>query len=212
VIARRHLLAVARGRGDREANLDFTRLELPADVEARVLEHVEHMAVLREHLCDELLDPDLARGGGELLEEACADTAALIRVVDRERDLGRAAVAQAHVVRQCDDVLAERPDEGAALVPVGIEHGIDEVRAEGREAVEAEVAAPIGELLEEVEEGGRIVGGGRPQPQRRAVAQDHIGCVASCHAAIIAPGRFSGIPGSPRPRRGFPAEPSLRPA
>jgi len=99
----------------------------------------------------------------------------LVGVLDREGDLGRAAVAEADVARERDGAALEVADEGAALLPVGLEERLDELRPERREAVEAQVAAAIGEPLEE---GEQLVGVGRQrraQPQRRPVPEDDVG-------------------------------------
>ena len=100
VVARRDLLAVRRRRRDREADLDLAAVGDARDVEACVAEDGHHRVVVVQHLGDELLDARLGGAGGELLEEARADPALLEAVVDGERDLGDARVAQPHPVRE----------------------------------------------------------------------------------------------------------------
>ena len=143
-------------------------------------------AVLRQDLGDELLDPDRARELDELLEQARADAASLILVVHREGDLGGAAVAQPRVVRERDDPALEAADQRAALVPVGVDERGHELLAEGREPVEAQVAAPVGEAREEVEHRLCVGCERRPQPQRRAVAEDDVGrFVGECAHPVL---------------------------
>ncbi len=186
VVPLRDAIAVELCRCDREANLDRAAVELAHDVEAGVTEDEQHRTVLREHLGDELLDPGIRRQRDEALEQAGADAAALVLVVDGERDLGGAAVAQPRVVGESDDASVETPDQRAALVPVRLDERLDELRREMREAVEAQVTAPVGEAAEEVEDGLGVGGERRPQSQRRAVAEDHVfGIVSQC--AHVAP-------------------------
>ena len=61
VVARVDVLAVALGRRDRELHLELAALELARQLEAGRLEDAEHGAVVRQHLGDEALDPDLGR-------------------------------------------------------------------------------------------------------------------------------------------------------
>ncbi len=115
----------------------------------------------------------------QLLEQAGADPAALVVVRDGERRLGDHRVAQAHVVGDRDDALGavdlERAEQGAALVPVGLEQRLDEARAEVGEAVEAEVETPLRQRPKEVEQRVGVVLARRAQPERAPVPEYHIG-------------------------------------
>ena len=58
----------------------------------------------------------------------------LQRVGDRERDLGARRIAQPDVVRERHDLLAlavdrHRPDQSAAVVPIGVEERLDRLAA-----------------------------------------------------------------------------------
>jgi hypothetical protein len=53
-----------------------------------VEEDPHHPVVLRQHLGDEALDAPLPRGGGQVLEQHRAQSAALVGVLDEEGDLG----------------------------------------------------------------------------------------------------------------------------
>ena len=179
VVALLDALAVALRRRDRELHLDLAALELARQLEAGGLEDAEHAPVVRQHLGDEALDPDLRRALGELLEQPRADAAALVLVGDRERRLGEARVAQPHVVRDRDDALAavlgERPEQRAALVPVRLEQRLDEPRprAAGSRGSAGRGCARRGRAKKS-SRASASSGRGRAQPQRAAVAEDDV--------------------------------------
>ena len=156
VVARVDVLAVASGRGDRELHLDLAALELAGQLEAGRREHTAAWPVVRQHLGDEALDSRLGCALGELLEQARADAAALMLVGDGEGGLGQLRVAQANVVGDGDHPLAvlvdERAEERATLCQSGLEERLDEARAELREAVEAQIEAPLGQAGKEDEQ------------------------------------------------------------
>ena len=175
VVAAVDALEVAGGRLDRQRHLGDAALVLALDLEARALEDAQHRAVVGQHLREEAADPHLAGLLRELLEQPRADALALQLVGDRERDLGARRVAQPHVAAERDDPLArrvgDRARQRAALEPVGIQHRLDEPRRRLREAVEAQVAALVGEVLEERDHARLVVVRGRAQAHRGAVAQ-----------------------------------------
>ena len=144
------------------------------DAEAGVLEHPEHRVVVADHLGDEALDANRSRAPGELLEHARPDPAPLLVVGDGERDLGDIGVTEARVACESDDPVLERPDERAPLDPVGIDERLDEGRANGGRAVESQVEAPLRERVEEADERIDVGRVRRAEPQRSAVAQDHV--------------------------------------
>ena len=185
VVARVDVLAVALRRRDRELHLHLAALELAGQLEACRLEDAEHGPVVRQHVGDEALDPDLGRARRELLEQPGADAAALMLVGDGEGRLGELGVAQADVVRDGDDPLAvlvdERAQERPALLPVRLDERLDEPRAELREAVEAQVEAPLRQPAEEGQQGVGVVAAGRAKPQRAAVAEDDVGVFCRDH-------------------------------
>ena len=163
---------------DRELHLHRPALEHAREPEADVLEDLEHRAVVGHDLGDEALDPDPRGAGRELLEQAGADAAALPGVGDGEGRFGERRVAQADVVREGDDLLlavvGERAEEGAALVPVRLEHGSTSCGRTYRQAVEAEVEAPLREAAEEGEQLVRVLAPRRAQAQGAAVAEDDV--------------------------------------
>ena len=178
MVALVHGLLVGRGLGDREPHLDLAPLERAPDLEPRVLEHRQHRPVLRHHDGDEALDPGGARQRRELLEQARPDSAALEVVGDGERDLGRVGLAQPRVAREGDDALlarvAERPEQRADVGPVRLDPRLDEPAPQLREAVEAQVAAPLGEAGEELEQRVGVRGVRRAQAQGAAVPEDDV--------------------------------------
>ncbi len=163
--------SVGLRRLDCEANLGRAALEPPRDREPRVREDAQHRAVVRHHLGDELGDPGVRGRFGELLEQARADSAPLQLVRDRERDLGGRRVAQPDEARERDDALAsavarQRPDQRAALLPVGVEEGLD---GRGRERGKA-VEAPVDALLARARRRTRAPRPGRPHAAGAGVA------------------------------------------
>ena len=136
VVAGLDVVAVALRRRDRELHLHLAALELAGQLEACRFEDAEHRAVLRQHVGDEALDPDLGRARRELLEQPGADAAALVLVGDRERRLGELAVAQSDIVGDGDEPLAfivdERADQHPTLLPVRVDEGLDEPRRRRR--------------------------------------------------------------------------------
>ncbi len=81
-----------RGVGgvDRELEVHHAVVVLARDAVAGVAEGLDHPAVVGQHLGDEPLDAALAAGLGEVLEQQLGDPAALVLVLDQERDLGLA--------------------------------------------------------------------------------------------------------------------------
>ena len=153
-------------------------LVLALHPEARALEDAKHRAVVGQDLGDEAADPHLAGLLRELLEQPRADALALQLIGHREGDLGARGIAQPHVAAERDDALArlvgDRAGQRAALEPVGIQHRLHEPRRHLRKAVEAQVAALLGQVLEERDH-ARLVGArGRTEAHRGAVAQDDV--------------------------------------
>ena len=174
-------------RRDREAHLDLAAVERPRHLEACVAEDCEHRRILRKYLRHEALDSNLRGANRELLEQPCGCAPPLKLVCHGEGDLCDHRVAKARVLGDRDDPFAacpvcEHTDQRAAVGPVGVEEVLDERCVDASHPVEAEVQAVLGEPLEEREKGARIVMRGRPQPQGRAVAEDHVhrdGCLSA---------------------------------
>ena len=83
-----------RGVGglDRELELEHALVVGADHPVAGVAEGLDHPLVVGEHLGDELVDPALAAGLGEVLEQDLGDAAALVLVLDEEGDLGLAGL------------------------------------------------------------------------------------------------------------------------
>ena len=163
-------------------DLDLAALQLPCQLEAHRLEDAEHVAVLRHHLCDKTLDTGLRRTVGQPLEEARPDSTPLVGVGDGERGFRDGRVAKPNVVCDGDDLLAgvraQGTEQSAPLDPVRLEQGLHEPGPERREAVEAEISAPLGERAEELEERVRVVPPRRSQPERATVPEDDVDWVS----------------------------------
>lgn len=115
----------------------------------------------------------------KLLEQPGARALALDLVGDRERHLGRERVAEPCVLGERDDavhtvVVGVHPDERASVDPVGLDEMVGKRGVDMAHPVEAEIAAVLGESLEERDEGACVAARGRPQPQRRAVPEDDV--------------------------------------
>jgi hypothetical protein len=74
----------------RERQVHDARVARALHDEPRRGEHVQHLVVLAEDVGAELLDPGAPRDAEEVVEQDRADAAPLVRVGDRERDLGGA--------------------------------------------------------------------------------------------------------------------------
>jgi hypothetical protein len=165
---------IALGRSDREPDFELTAVEFPCHLQAGALEDAEHRAVLGHHFGDQALDACLAGPLCKLLQQPRADSPALVLVSDRESRLRRAVVAQPHVLRDGDDAVLELADQDAAVPPLGLEEVADETLVDAADSVKAKVEAPVREPCEERGEGARVFTCGRPQAQRRPVAEDHV--------------------------------------
>ena len=133
VVAGLDVLAVRLGRRDRELHLELAALELARQLEPGRLEHAQHGAVIRQHVGDEALDPDLGGSRRQLLEQPRPDPAALVLVGDGEGRLGELRVAQPDVVGDGDDALSLVVDQCAqqrsTFPPVRLEHRLAEARS-----------------------------------------------------------------------------------
>jgi len=172
------------GRVEVDRDHDHAVVEPLREVVARVPEHREHRAVLRQDVRGEPPDAAFPGGRGDVLEEHRPQALALHGVGDVERDLGL-AVAHRVEARDADDVLAAlavgpraRPDgdqRGAVVVVHGgqaRELAVGEV-PHGSE--EAEVARTLRLALLEPLDGVGVLGPDGAQVGGRAVAQDDVG-------------------------------------
>ena len=96
------------GRVDRELQLITPSSKPLTSLVAGVAEGLDHRLVVGQHLGDEPLDAALAPGLGEVLEQQLADAAALVGVLDEERDLG---LARARTGVVAADARSSGPDE-----------------------------------------------------------------------------------------------------
>ena len=84
----------------------------------RGLEDPEHPPVVHERIRAEAMDALGGRVGREMLEEECRQPATLVRVGDRERDLGLVAARKSIVATDGDHLVADECDECHAFVIV----------------------------------------------------------------------------------------------
>ena len=161
-------------RRDREADLELAAVELSGHLEPCTVEDAEHRPVLRQHFGDEALDARLGSPQRKLLEQARADSPTLVLVRNGEGRLRGALVAQPHVLGDRDDAAVELADQDAALLPVRLEEVPDETVVDAADPVEAHVEAPFRKAGQERGEGARVFLCRRPQPEGRAVAENHV--------------------------------------
>ena len=125
MVARGDVRRVVSGRGDRKGHLDDPARERPRYGETGLGEDTQHGPIAGDHLGDETLDSLLGGARRQLLEQSRADAAPLVVVGDGEGDLGRLALAQAHVTGQRHDPLtvvgSNRAEKRPTLRPFGVE-------------------------------------------------------------------------------------------
>ena len=101
VLTVRHGADQGVGGVDRELEAQHAVVVLADDPVARVPEGLDHRLVVREHLGDEAVEAALAGRLRQVLEQDLGDAAALVLVLDEERDLG---------LPRLDDVVAADRD------------------------------------------------------------------------------------------------------
>ena len=115
-----------------------------------------------------------ARDDREVLEQQRAEPAALLVVVDGERDLGLVG-PDAVVARDRDDLVAELRDERHVLVVVDARHPFELRRGRSRHRrEEPQVQRLVAQTLVEAEDDRLVVGADRPDLQRAAVGEDDV--------------------------------------
>ena len=171
------------GRQDRELDDEHAVLHAFADPVAGVGEHLGHPPVLRQDLGHEAGDAPFARGLREVLEQELRDAAALVGVLDEERDLGLAgpragarAVVEPVPATHADHRPAQGEDERDAVDVVDLGEALDVASAQpwvGRE--EPQVLRlgrhPVVERHQQV----GVRGADRAQAGRPAVGQQDVG-------------------------------------
>ncbi len=139
------------GRLDLEGESLNALVDRSVDQVAHLAEDLLHAGVGRQDVGDESLDAALAPGLGEVLQQQLADAAALVRVLDQERDLGLVAIGV--IAADADDLAVQRHDEGDPTVVVDRREPRDVLlrqRRIGRE--EPEVLGLVGDSGVELDE------------------------------------------------------------
>ena len=157
-----------------------SRLSTPSsycadDPVAGVPEGLDHRLVVREHLGDEPVEAALAGRLGEVLEQDLGDPAALVLVLDEERDLGLARLHDV-VAADRDHPALEQDHEGDPVHVVDLgEPGhvaLGERRHRGEEPV---VLRLVGDPGVELDQQVLVLGPDRPDVRRAAVLQQDVG-------------------------------------
>ena len=176
VLALVHGLERLVGLEDPHLDLDDAVGELALRLEAGPLEDREHLAVLGKNLGGEARHAVRARDDREVLEQDRRDTAALVLIVDGERDFGLATPGPPVVARDADQVVAEERDQRHAVVVVDRREASDVVLAQTRPRAEEPVVDAL--VREATVEGDKALGIRRPHwpdMDRAAIAEHDIG-------------------------------------
>lgn len=168
--------APAGGGVDGELDGHDAVLEAPGDLEAGLLEHGEHLAVLRQHLGGEPPDAVLAGGDRQVLHEDGAQAAALRGVGDVERDLGGVGVPVAVVPAHAEQAAAARDHERHPVLVVHVREPVQVLGAElGLVGEVAQVDRVLGLPGVHALQLVRVLRGDGAQTRRGAVAEDDVG-------------------------------------
>ena len=155
-------------------------IHLPGDRKARFAKHVDHPAVLAEHVRIERPDSRAAADLGQALEHARPNAAAPPRIRDGKRHFGPIGMRADVVPGGRDNVagilghqdplpLQIDPDELLCLLAIDPGH-----------AEESVVERLLGHPMQQVEQPSIIVGPNRPQMNGRAVPEHDVGAVVKC--------------------------------
>ena len=161
--------------------------ELALRLEPSPLEDRQHLAVLGKDLGREPRDAVGSGDDRKVLEQDRRDAAALVLVVDRERDLGLTPARPAVVARDADEVVAEQGDERHPVVVVDGREARDVVLAQPWPRTEEPVVdALVRQPSVERDEAVGVSGTHRADVHRAAIGEDDIGLplgrvVASAH-------------------------------
>ena len=163
------------GRLDRELERHHAVLDVAHQAVAGVAEGLDHPFVVGQHLGDEPLDAALPAGLREVLEQELADAAALLGVLDEERDLGLAGRV-ALVAAERDDPLLEGDHEGhpVHVVDVGEAHHVA-LGELGHRGEEPEVLRLVRDPAVELDQEVAVLVPDRPDVRREAVTEQDVG-------------------------------------
>ena len=108
-------------RGGRQIQLDvhLPAVAVPPDRQPRIIDHLPHPRVLRQHVSHEAPHTPSPGAGGQVLQQQRTDPHGLRRMRHSNRDLGRRGIGVGHNrVRHTDQSLApERADGHIARMP-----------------------------------------------------------------------------------------------
>ncbi|OSY54145.1 hypothetical protein BG846_00191 [Streptomyces fradiae ATCC 10745 = DSM 40063] len=185
--------ALLAGALHRQGAVGGLQVEVEADravLEAALLgvpgvrEHLDHLGVGGQHLRREPPDAALPGDGGDVLQQRGGDPAALVGVLDEERDLRLVGGRARGAPRRVDPVVADGRDELASdgggephpvhVVVVGeMAHVLGGEPGIGSE--EPVVLRLVRHLLVEADQTAGVVRRDRSDPRGAAVAQHHVG-------------------------------------
>src|SRR5262249_40321745 len=137
------------GLGGADAEVDDTGFTAAPDHEAALRKDLEHAIVLAEHVRLELGDAGSVGDQRQMLQQHGADAAALMRVRDREGDLGTFRRVRRHdVASHADDVLGAALQQRRDQADVRVEVQLGEarqllVREAPLQPEEAEIHRPL---------------------------------------------------------------------
>ena len=159
-----------------EQQLHHAVFELVTLLEAGQREHAEHEVVDRQHARLQVVEAPSASALAQVLEEQAPDPAALVGVVDEERELGDRGIGQAVVATDPHHRAALEHDEclAASVVDRDEPPSIGLVQLPLHAEV-AEVPRPVGGALVERDQRGRIRRLGGPDGDHPAISGEAVG-------------------------------------
>ncbi len=175
VLAVLHHAQRGGGRVDGELEAHHAVLEAAGQLVARGPERGDHPLVVRQDLRDELVDALLAPRLGEVLEQDLGDAAAVVAVLDEERDL-RLAALDPVVAADGDDLVGQQQHERDPVVVVDLGEPLHVPVGERRHRrEEPEVLRLVAHPGVERDQPVGVLGADRPDVRRTPVEEEHVG-------------------------------------
>ena len=110
------------------------RIQRAVNLEAAVGEHLEHLAIVAQHVGFEFLNSICGGDEIQMIEQKCADTVALEFVADRKCDLCSTWIGAANVASDADEALAplfcQRRRQPDVIVEIELGQALEIVCAE----------------------------------------------------------------------------------
>ena len=150
------------------------RIQSAMTLETAVREHLQHLAVLAEHVGLEFRDPVRIGDETQMFEQQRADAAALEPVENRERYLGAMRIGAANVTADADkalaSILSQRRGEADVILEIELGQALQILRRQvAPDPHESKIHGLLAESLEMLVQALLIVGPNRADSDRGAV-------------------------------------------